>query len=151
MQGEIEEARRLMELEYETARTSIGNFDDQRFRIKGWAITVAGALLALAVSSDHRLGVVASGAALFFAYLDVMYMSIQQRVIDRSNDLERYLEAARRGNLTFVDSYVFGIGDVFFLKGQWRRLPKMLRDRPQVVAFYMGLALATAGATTLLN
>lgn len=77
---EVEESRLLMQLEYETLRESIKRFDDQRFKIKGWAITLAGALLAVAVNSEKRLGFVGAGTVLFFAYLDIVYMTIQQYV-----------------------------------------------------------------------
>lgn len=147
---EREEVRHLMELEYASARASIANFDEQRFRIKGWTITVTGALLAIAVNSDHRLGWIAFAATFFFAYLDIVYMMIQQRVIDRSNDIESHMEAIRRGSTNTIDAYVFGLGRVFFVKGQWRHLPKMVSSRPQIVAFYVGLAIATASATLLL-
>jgi hypothetical protein len=64
-----------MQLEYETAIESIAKFDEQRGWIKGWTITVAGALLALAVNSHTwSLGVIASAAVVFFAYIDIAYM-----------------------------------------------------------------------------
>ena len=99
-QADLEEARRLMQLEYETAQGSIANFDGHRFRIKEWAVTVAGALLALAVDSHSwSLGVIATTAVLFFAYIEIIYMEIQHRVINRSNHLEKCKEAARRGDV----------------------------------------------------
>jgi hypothetical protein len=149
-QADSEEARRLMQLEYSTAQASIANVDGQRFRIKEWAVTVAGALLALAVNSHSwSLGVIATTAVLFFAYIDIMYMEIQQRVINRSNDLEKCMEAVRRGDLAAADSYTFGIGGVFFGRHPWRELPSRLRERPQMIVFYIGLTLS-AGLVTLL-
>jgi hypothetical protein len=99
-QADLEEARRLMQLEYETAQGSIASFDGHRFRIKEWAVTVAGALLALAVDSHSwSLGVIATTTVLFFAYIEIISMEIQHRVINQSNHLEKCMEAARRGDV----------------------------------------------------
>jgi hypothetical protein len=55
-------------------------------------------------SHNVWLGVIAAASVIFFAYIDVVYMATQQRVIDRSDQLEAYLEAARRGNTALADS-----------------------------------------------
>lgn len=146
------ETRRLMELEYEQSRDSIVNFDDKRYRIRGYAVTVAAALLALAgASHDSRLAIIAAGTTVFFAYSDIIYMGIQQRIIDRSVLLEAYIEAARREESpNGAGLYVFGIAGVYFDKYAWHRLPGMLRNRPQLVTFYLALLFATILAAVLL-
>jgi hypothetical protein len=150
-QADLEEARRLMQLEYETAIESIAKFDDQRGWIKGWTITLAGALLALAVNSHTwSLGVIAAAAVVFFAYIDIAYMVVEQKLIDRSHELENYLEAARRRHFAVADSYIFGIGAAHGRKYSWRKVLGALLHRPQIVVFYAGLAIGAGVATVLL-
>jgi hypothetical protein len=150
-QADLEEARRLMQLEYETAIESIANFDDQRARIKGWTIAGAGALLALAVNSHNwSPGMIAAAAVLFFAYIDIAYMAAQQKIIDRSHELEAYTEAGRRGDFAKVNEYIFGIGEAHDRKYSLQEVLGILGGRPQIVVFYVGLALGTGVVTLLL-
>ena len=104
--------QRLLELEYERLQASIDKFDDQRFHVKGWAITVAGALLALGFNAREPLVILAGGfVSLFFAYMEIPYMTMQERVINRSNELEELLDATQCGPLEDLQPpYVFGIG-----------------------------------------
>jgi uncharacterized membrane protein len=134
--ADLQEARRLMQLEYETAIKGIADFDDQRGRIKQWAITVAGALLALAVSADSwSLGVIATATIIFFAYMDIMYMAAQMKIIKRSHELESFMEKARRGDFAAADSYIFGVGEAHGREIPWRLVLAELRRRPQIVVF----------------
>jgi hypothetical protein len=145
------EARRLMQLEYETGHQSTANFDDQRARIKGWAITVAGALLALAVNAGNWwLGVIATAAVILFAYIDALVMAGQQNVLGRLNELERYMEAARRGNIEEADAYVFGFNVVYRHKPSSRQVLRLMVIRTPAVLFFSGLALTTGVASVLL-
>jgi hypothetical protein len=148
---DLAEARRLLQLEYETAIGSIATFDDQRGRIKWWTIAVAGAVLALAVNSHNWLpGIIAAAAVIFFAYMDIVYMAVQQKIIDRSHELENYMEAARRGEFAKVNKYIFGIGAAHHRKYSWRQVRDILFGRPQIVVFYVGLAFGTGVVTALL-
>lgn len=148
---DLEETRHLMQLEYGIAVESIANFDDQRGRIKSWTITVAGGLLALAVNAHSWwLGAIATVSIVFFASIDIRYMTVQKKIILRSHELEDYIEAARRGNFTEVNSYIFGIGEAHGRKLSSHQVLNLLRERPQVVGFYVGLVIGTGLATVLL-
>jgi non-ribosomal peptide synthetase component E (peptide arylation enzyme) len=140
------ETFRLLELEYARLQESIDKFDDNRFKIKGWSITIAGALVALGVNTNEevQLFIVAALLVLFFAFMESLYMSMQAQVIDRSNEIEELLELARReGIVAAHDSYIFGIGKVFKRRHTFRRL----RQRPHLVMFYSGMiAVLTCGA-----
>jgi hypothetical protein len=140
-----------MQLEYETAISSIANSEDQRGRIKGWTIAVAGALLALAVNSGNwSTGLIAAAAVVFFAYIDIAYMAVEQKLIDRSHELEKYLEAARRRDFAEVNKYIFGIGEAHGRKYSRRQVRDELLKRPQIIVFYVGLAFGTVVVTVLL-
>jgi hypothetical protein len=140
-----------MQLEYETAIASIANSEDQRGRIKGWTIGVAGALLALAVNSGNwSPGLIAAAAVLFFAYIDIVYMAVEQKIIVRSHELEAYMESARRGDFAEVNKYIFGIGEAHGRKYSLREVLNILGGRPQIVVFYVGLAFGTGVVTALL-
>jgi hypothetical protein len=75
---------------------------------------------------------------------------VQQKLIDRSHELEKYLEAARRRDLAAADSYIFGIGPAHRRNILGGKSIGELRRRPQIVMFYVGLAFGTGVATVLL-
>jgi len=77
-------------------------------------------------------------------------MAVQQKLIDRSHELEKYLEATRRRDFAAADSYIFGIGPAHRRKYSWRQDIGKLRRRPQIIVFYVGLAFGTGVATVLL-
>ena len=107
--------------------------------------------VAVAVNSHSwSLGVIATAAVVFFAYIDIAYMAVQQKLIDRSHELEKYLEATRRRDFAAADSYIFGIGPAHRRKYSWRQDIGKLRRRPQIIVFYVGLAFGTGVATVLL-
>ena len=139
-------------MEYDRLQASIDKYDDQRAKIKGWAITVAGALFAFGVNLGQP-ALVAAGAllVLFFGYLEAMTMGIQVAVIDRSNEVERLLELARReGFGAEHDAYVFGIGKVFVVPFIVRGIPRLIRHRLHITSFYAGLTIAMVAGTVLL-
>jgi hypothetical protein len=96
------------------------------------------------------LGVIATVSVVFFASLDVRYMTVQKKLIDRSGELEGYIEAARSRNFRELNSYVFGIGEAHGRQFSARQVLELLGDRPQIVGFYAGLAIGTGVATVLL-
>jgi len=60
-------------------------------------------------------------------------MAVQQKLIDRSHELEKYLEATRRRAFAAADSYIFGIGPAHRRKCSRRQDIGELRRRPQIV------------------
>jgi hypothetical protein len=132
---------RLLEIEFEKLQSAIDKFDEQRFKIKGWSITVAGALLALGVNGGNTWLIVAGAvAALFFFYMETIYMQIQVRIIKRNNVIESLLELAREKRLDEVqDGYRFGMSEAFVGEFQWSAIPDTLQGRPHITAFHLGL------------
>lgn len=109
------ETLRLLEVEYQRLQAGIDKFDEQRFKVKGWSITVAGALVALGINSKQvTLLAVAAPIIFFFAFMELIYLNLQVSVTRRSNEIEELIELARREGVGAAhDSYVFGIGKVF--------------------------------------
>ena len=135
----------LINLEYARLQVIIDKYDDQRFKTRGWALTIAGGLFAFAANgSKPALAYAGTVAALLFGYLEGLIIDTQLDVLVRSSELEDLIESARRGSLDQKqDSYVFGIGKLF--KGQkfaLSRILSLIRVRPNVWVFYGGLSLA---------
>jgi hypothetical protein len=116
MADDLDEAKRLLALEYDQIRKKIDTFDTMRFQVKGWCLTVAGGLLFLAINSSRAaICFLALAATWFFAYIEIIYINRQQMLFDRSDYLESIMESARRGgpNGAQLDSYVFGVRFAF--------------------------------------
>lgn len=135
---------RLLELEFKTLQAAIDKFDDQRFKIKGWSITVAGALAALGINSANpTLIFAAAGSVLFFGFLELVFMRIQSDVFERSNLIEQLLEVARRGQPSAaLEGYCFGVSQAFVNTFSWRGIPDVLKYRLQITVFHLGLFLS---------
>jgi hypothetical protein len=152
MTSTVEDVRRLLELEYQRLQASIDKFDDRLFKIKGWAITVAGALFALGVQGNRPI-IIAAGAVVvaFFGFLEVIYVDLLSLTIKRSDDVEALLESARRTGLgAGHEAYVFGLGKIFKGGFQFGRVKALLRKRHHLTAFYAGLVLLMALGAILL-
>ncbi|GIJ46581.1 hypothetical protein Val02_34670 [Virgisporangium aliadipatigenens] len=139
----------LLRLEYERLQSSNDKYDDQRFKIKGWAITVAGALFALGANTKApALPLAGAFLVLLFAYLEVMFMRLQTVIVARSNEVESLLESLRRnGPGPEHDAYVFGIGKVFMIPFSVRMIPKLVRNRQHISVFYAWLTAAMFAGT----
>lgn len=73
---------RLLELDLEHLHRTIDKFDNQRFAIRSWTVTTGGALLALSVSARNAgVPIVGLFIVAFFAYLEIVYMDMQVRVM----------------------------------------------------------------------
>jgi hypothetical protein len=143
---------KLLEVEYDKLQAAIDKCDDQRFKIKGWSITVAGALFVLGVNANNSWLVVAGAvAAVLFGYLEIVFVQIQLRIISRSNEIESRLDSARRGVWSKVDEgYSFGISHAIMGYFEWSAVPKTLSRRPHITVFHVSLVLAMlTGAAVL--
>ena len=140
----------LLTLEYERLQASIDKFDDQRFKIRGWTVTVAGAFFAFGVNVQRPL-LVAVGAVFVFCFffLEVMFLEIQTAAIKRSNDVEDLIRRAFKDGLA-ENEYKFGIGDTFKGTFQWKSMHKLLRHREHVTLFYVGLMLLMVAGGVLM-
>jgi hypothetical protein len=136
---------RLLELDLEYLHRTIDKFDNQRFSIRSWTVTMGGALLALAVSAKNvGVPIVGLFAVAFFAYLEIVYMDMQVRVMARSTRVGQLLHSLVSDPSTLPDGdYEFGISaalgkDPF----RWANVPNILRSRPESYMFYLGLMAA---------
>ncbi|MEV5720516.1 hypothetical protein AB0L41_42145 [Amycolatopsis mediterranei] len=135
---------RMLELDLEYLQRTVDKFDNQRFTIRSWSITTSGALLALAVTAKNVL-IPAIGlfVVLFFAYLEVVYMDMQVRVMDRCTKIGKLLQLAMLHSVkTIEEGYTFGIRAAFGSEPfQWSRVRHVVSDRPEIYMFYIGLAV----------
>jgi hypothetical protein len=102
---------RIFELDLEYLHRTIDKFDNQRFTIRNWAITTGGALVALAVASRNGLiPAVGLFVVLFFAYLEIVYMDMQVRVMERCTRVGELLLLTVSNPTRLPDkNYAFGI------------------------------------------
>jgi hypothetical protein len=97
MANNVDEVKRLLALDYEQARRKIDTLDDMRFKIKGWCLTVAGSLLFLTIDSGRvAVCILALVGTCLFCYMELMYVSQEQLLFDRSDYLEDVMESLRR-------------------------------------------------------
>ncbi len=76
MAGTESETLRRLELEYQRLQASIDKFDDQRFKIKSWSLTAAGAFVALSINTKEATLLVAAAVIVpLFASIELMYIN----------------------------------------------------------------------------
>lgn len=131
--------------EYDLLQKAIDKLDGQRFQIRGWAITVAGIAFTVSLSVNQSLiAFLGVATTAFFAFLEVVYMHMEDDVIRRSNALEDLIKEHRWTGKEPI-GYVFGIGQAFAGTFSFKSMPALIfsRDRLHVGAFYAGLFFAT--------
>lgn len=145
---------RLLELDLEYLHRTIDKFDNQRFAIRSWTVTAGGALLALAVSTRNAgVPIVGLFVVAFFAYLEIVYMDMQVRVMGRCTRVGQLLHSSVSDPSTLPDDdYAFGIEaalgkDPF----RWANVPSILATRPELYMFYLGLMAAMVLSTVLIR
>jgi hypothetical protein len=145
---------RLLELDLEYLHRTIDKFDNQRFTIKSWTVTTGGALLALAVSTKNAgipiVGLLVVG---FFAYLEIVYMDMQVRVMDRCTIIGNRLSAALLDPSTLPENnYTLGVREAFGKEPfRWSSVPGILKTRPELYMFYSGLIVVMILCTLVLH
>ena len=136
----------MLEIEFEHLQRINDKYDGSRFVVKNWAVTAAGALVALSVTvRNPGLALVGCAAVAIFGYLDILYIYIQDHVLTRCNRVEDLLDAVSRGDVpTREEVYRFGISQAFEGKFRLGGLIGALRGRPHIYALYLGLIIALA-------
>ena len=124
----------LKHLDY--VQDAIGRMSNHSFTIKGWAVTIAAALLALGSQASHPAGLsgIAIGATLVFWGLDSYYLR-QERLYRKLYDAVRaggYGDTLSMSTAAFVDKDN-GWGRTFLAR--------------QLLALYISLMLAILAAT----
>jgi hypothetical protein len=107
--------KHLLELEYEHSQRAIDKFDEYRARLKGWMITGAAGIAAVAFSA-HNSSIFWAGALMiiFFGLSEMYYIDIQEDAIARNRELERLLDSLlKSGVKPEHEAYQFGLGKVF--------------------------------------
>jgi hypothetical protein len=144
---------RTLELDLEYLHRTIDKFDNQRFTIRSWSITTSGALLALAVTAKNGwVPAVGFFVVLFFAYLEIVYMDMQARVMRRCTEIGALFQSSMLHSLTTLDEgYTFGIKAAFGPEPfRWSRVRYILSSRPELYMFYIGLAAIMSISTLLI-
>lgn len=145
MQASREEVLRWVEKDYDDARNAVDKFDGQLFTIRNWAVTSAGALLALGFSTSQWIvPVVGLVSVVLFAYLEMTYKCFHEDALFRGRQMERLIEQALMGG-DFAAGYRFGLSHAFHTPSVGRIL-KMFLLRRHVTLLYAGLTLALAAA-----
>jgi hypothetical protein len=142
---DLEETRRLLELEYHKAWDKIASLEDARYKIKGWAITATAGILALGVNA-HRTAIVLLGllVALPMAFVEANYLARQQSFLDRSGELEIVMEAIRRkGPGPETQAYVFGLAATINRRLSAWRMTLMFSRRSNAGYLYIVLLIVT--------
>jgi hypothetical protein len=139
-----EETRRLLELEYLQVRGKIDRLDQARFTLKGWAITITGALMALGVQAGRASVVLLSLlVAVPMALVEADYLARQQSLTDRSDHIEGVMESMRRhGYGPEARAYVFGTRAVSLRGASLRRMPEMFGGRSRAGNLYAVIVVA---------
>ena len=129
----------LLTLDLEYVQKTIERFDNMRFAIKSWTVTTIGAVLVVSVGAKNgAIAFVGVFLVFFFAFMELVYMDMQVRVIWRSRQLDVLINATS-GDA--VDAYKFGMSQVFHGRPfRFKELPPLLANRPEIYAFYGGLA-----------
>jgi hypothetical protein len=106
---------RLLELEYGYSQTAIDKFDEYRARLKGWMITSAAGIAAVAFSAHNSLLFWAGALiVLGFGVAEMAYIDIQEDAITRNRELADLLDSLSRGQAgPEHETYHFGLGKVF--------------------------------------
>lgn len=109
------ELERLLELEYSYSQTAIDKFDEYRARLKGWMITSAAGIAAVAFSAhDSLLFWAGALTVVFFGIAEMAYIDIQEDAITRNCELGDLLDSLSRGQVgPEHEAYHFGLGKVF--------------------------------------
>jgi uncharacterized membrane protein len=141
---------KLLEIEFDHLQKINDKYDGSRFLVKNWAVTTGGAILALSTTSKRfELAVIGSVVVLVFAYIEAIYMYIQDQVIARCNQIERLLDATARDEMT--GDYRFGVSQAFEGRLHFTGVVRALNGRPHIYALYVGLlAILAATALTLI-
>jgi hypothetical protein len=144
----------MLELDLDYLQRTVDKFDNQRFTIRSWSVTASGALLALAVTAKNGL-IPAIGlfVVLLFAYLEVVYMDMQVRVMDRCTEIGKLLQSLMLRSATTIEGgYTFGIRAAFGAEPfKWSRIRRVISDRPEIYMFYIGLTVIMSISPLLIS
>jgi hypothetical protein len=145
MPDEMEYTKRLLEIEYAQVRSRLDAVEDIRFKLKGWAVTLSSAFLALGFNKGQRWAMLLSllvASILFLVEAD--YLARHDALLRRSDELEEVMERVRRdGQCEQVDSYVFGLRTTPLLGVSARRFPHMFGRRSRAGYAYVFIVIAT--------
>lgn len=139
-------------LEFEHLQATIERFDGHRQRTRAWLITVFTATAALALQQrSAAIGVLAPVAALLFFLLEMVYMSHEALLINRSNAVERLIDGLRRSpNSAASIDYRFGYGaGIEDHELRLRDVVGLVRHREHILWFYGGVAFAATSVLTI--
>jgi len=140
-----EYVRTLLEIEYAQVRSRMDTTDDIRFKIKGWAITLSSALLALGFNKGEGwIMVLSLLVAITMCLVEADYLVRQNALSARSDQLEEVMEHIRRyGQDAEVDAYVFGLREIRREGVSWRRFPNMFGSRSRAGLTYVLIAITS--------
>lgn len=145
MPEELDYTKHLLDVDYAQVRSKIDLIDDIRFKLKGWAVTLSSAFLALGFNKNEQWIMLLSllvASLLFLVEAD--YLLRRQSLLGRSDRLEELMECIRRkGQCEETASYSFGLRAISPLGVSGLRFPQMFGSRSRAGFTYLFIALAT--------
>jgi hypothetical protein len=129
----------LLKLDHEVVRTVIDKFDSQIFTIRNWAVTMTGAIAALAVTVEEPLVLLVGLAPpIFFAFLELRYKSYSDEAISRGHYLEEQIQRVALEGKMPDPGYQFGMRGQIHRPELRQMARRLIRGRATPV-FYGGL------------
>ena len=145
MPEELDYTKHLLDIDYAQVRSRIDAIDDIRFKLKGWAVTLSSAFLALGFNKNQRWVMLLSllVASLLFL-IEADYLLRRESLLRRSDRLEELMESIRRNEQGGeIESYSFGLRAISSLGVSGLRFPQMFGSRSRAGFTYVFIALAT--------
>jgi hypothetical protein len=145
MPDDLEYTKKLLEIEYTQIRDRIEAIEDTRFKLKGRAVTLSSALLALGLNKGQRWVMLLSllvACSLFLVEAD--YLLRRDALTRRGNEVEEVMESVRRhGQCAAVESYVFGMRAASTQGVSGMRFPGMFGRQSRAGLVYVLIAVTT--------
>jgi hypothetical protein len=145
MSEELDYTKHLLEIDYAQVRSKLDAIDDIRFKLKGWAVTLSSAFLALGFNKNQRWVMLLSllVASLLFL-IEADYLLRRESLLRRSDRLEELMESIRRNEQDAeMESYSFGLRAISSRGVSGWRFPQMFGSRSRAGFTYVFIALAT--------
>jgi hypothetical protein len=139
------ESRKLIELDYEKTLSFIDKMDGILFRIKNWAITTNGAIIALAIyNRSKNILVVNFALVLCFWLLELFYKCFHENALKQGILIEDLLSSDSEDEEVEEKrkKYVFGIGHTIQLVHPMRMFA-IVFTRFHMTFLYLVLLLVT--------
>lgn len=148
-QARNERVLEFIKLDYEASHARVGHHDDQRFQVRSWAVTTAGAIVAVSLSLGRPQVILpALFTTLFFLLSELVILSFRVAYVGRCRDLEKLIREYLAGSHSILADYKFS-PTAASRHLSWRLVVRMLVIRWEILIFYLGLSTVIVAALLL--